>query len=247
VTASIRRRLPPAAARRLGRDAGPPTMWGIAAIVVAAPVWVLLASLDGIGYGPATLIALVILTVPAIVDRDGWRVRLGMAWLGAEQRRRRLRVPRTAAGAERWLADPADSSALTRASVLLTADRLNEARELILTAPAETVEDRARAARMLAAVDGMERGQVDSGDALVAIAALPEDQQRYHRLALAWSTAWVAAMHRRPWRRAFAEASRAIGPRDIPIGYLLWLASQQLLLTLCFVLVIVIARLSGVP
>ena len=246
MTASIRRRLPPSAARRLGREAGPPPPWAIAAIVIATPVWFVLASQEAIGYGAATVVALAIVTVPAIVDVDGWRVRLGMAWLGAEQRRRRLRVPRTAAGAERWLEDPADSSALTRASVLLTADRLTEAREVILTAPAETVEDRARAARMLAAVDGMEHGQVDPGAVLAAIDALPEDRRRYHRLALAWSTAWVAAMDRRPWRHAFAEASRAIGPRDLPIGYLVWLASQQLLLTLCFILVIVMARLLGV-
>jgi hypothetical protein len=247
VTASIRRRLPPAAGRRLARDAGPPTPWGIAAIVVAIPAWILLAGQDGIGYWPATIIALVILTVPAIVDLDGWRVRLGMAWIGKEQRRRFRRIPGTRARAERWLEDAAETSALTRASVLLTAGRLVEARELIVTAPTDTPEDRARAARMLAAVDGVEHGEIDPRAAIAAIDALPDDQRRYHRLALAWSTAWIAAMNRRPWRRAFAEASRGIGPRDVPIGYLIWLISQQLLLTLCFVVVIVIARLFGFP
>jgi hypothetical protein len=247
VTASFRRLLPPAASRRLSRDAGPPTPWAVAAIVVAIPAWILLAAQDGIGYGPATILALVILTVPAIVDLDGWRVRLGMAWIGKEQRRRLRRIPGTPAGAERWLEETAETSALTRASVLLTAGRLAEARELILTAPTETPEDRARAARMLAAVDGMEHGEIDPRAAIAAIDALPDDQRRYHRLALAWSTAWIAAMNRRPWRHAFAEASRGIGPRDVPIGYLIWLTSQQLLLTLCFVLVLLIGRLIGWP
>ena len=219
----------------------------VAAIVVATPLWIVLAAQPGIGYGLATIVALVTLTVPAILDLDGWRVRLGMAWIGKEQRRRMRRIPGTVAGAERWLEDPAESSALTRASVLLTAGRLAEARELIVATPTETADDRARAARMLAAVDGMERGEIDPGAAIAAIDVLPEDQRRYHRVALAWSTAWIAAMNRRPWRRAFAEASRGIGPRDVPVGYLIWLTTQQLLLTLCFVVVIVVARLLGWP
>ena len=100
---------------------------------------------------------------------------------------------------------------------------------------------------MLAAVDGMERGQVDPGAALAAIDALPAGPAALPP-AVAGLVDGLGRRHASPAvATAFAEASRAIGPRDLPIGYLVWLASQQLLLTLCFVFVIVIARLIGLP
>src|SRR4029079_14740314 len=113
---------------------------------------------------------------------------------------------------------------LTRASVELMAGRSAEARALVEGAPRDSPEDAARVARMLAAIDGLEASAGDARAARAAIEALPPDQRRYHLLALAWSTAWVDSTNGRPWRQAFADASRGIGPGDVPVRSLLWFA-----------------------
>ena len=62
---------------------------------------------------------------------------------------------------------------------------------------------------------------------------------------MAWSTAWVDASHHRPWRAAFAEASRSIGAGEIPIRFLAWQALQELLLPICLLIVVAIALVLG--
>ena len=239
---ALRRRIAPAAARRLLRDAGPPTWQNLLAIVVAAIVVTVLYGQPGLGVWPAILAALVITTVPASIDVDGWRVRRGMAWLVSEQRRRMADLPRTPAAADRWLAGSGESAPeLTRASILMMADRADEARALVDAFMPATAEDRVRRERLLAALNGLRSGTVDQRATLAAIEALPPEHQPYHRISLAWSIAWVDASHHRPWRAAFAEASRSIDPSEIPTRFLAWHAIQELLLPICLLVVFTIA------
>jgi hypothetical protein len=243
---AIRRRLAPAPARRLLREAGPPTWHDLLAIVLAVAIGTAVYTQPGLGLGPAILVALVITTTPAALDRDGWRIRRGMAWLAAEQRRRMVDPPRTPAGAERWLAGKGDSATeLTRASFLMMADRLDEARAIVDAFEPVDLEDRARRERFVAALGGMQSGTVDARAATAAIEALPPDARPYQRMSLAWSTAWVAATQGRPWRSAFAEASRDLGGGQIPMRFLLWHAVQELLLPICLLVVVAIALVLG--
>ena len=147
-----------------GRGAAQPDV--IPALIVGG---LLIGAAFAVADAPRALliaIALAVMTVPSIIDVDGWRIRLGMAWLALEQRRRARGVPlppRTPAGAERWLEDPRTADAgLTRASALLTAGRSGEAREILDAHPIASLEDEARVARMRAAIDGLETGTVDA-------------------------------------------------------------------------------------
>jgi hypothetical protein len=246
---TIQRHLPPAQARRLLRDAGPPTVWVVAAFVACAPILALASIATGASRLILVIASLAVLAVPSILDRDGWRIRIGMAWLAAEQRRRLqtpLKMPRTPAGAERWLEQPAASDAgLTQASVLLIAGRTAEARRLVESHPVENPEDRARVARLLAAIDGLEQGRVDPTAANAAIDALPTEARRYHRMSLAWSTAWVEGANKRVWRRAFAEASEGIGAAGIPVRYLAYGAFQELLAPFVGLFLVLILLMAG--
>ena len=243
---ALRRRIAPAAARRLVRDAGPPTWQDLVAIVLAVTLGAVVDLQPGLGLWPATLVALVITATPAALDRDGWQIRRGMAWLAAEQRRRMPNLPKTPAGADRWLAGSGDTAPeLTRASILMVADRREEARALVDSFEPVTAEDRARRERLLAALDGLRSGTVDPRAALEAIAALPADEQPYHRLGLAWSTAWVDASQHRPWRRSFAEASRALGRVEIPTRLLAWHVIHEFLLPICVLIAVGIALAAG--
>ena len=243
---ALRRRIAPAAARRLLRDAGPPTWQDLVAIVLATTIGALVYVQPGLGMWPAIVVALLITTTPAALDVDGWRIRRGMAWLAAEQRRRMADLPKTPAAADRWLAGSGGSAPdLMRASILLMADRLDESRALVDAFEPATAEDRARRERLHAALDGLRSGTLDPRAALAAIAALPPDLQPYHRISLAWSTAWVEASRGRPWRAAFARASRTVGPGGIPTRYLAWQALQELLLPICLLIVVAIALALG--
>jgi len=246
VVIALRRRIAPAAARRLLRDAGPPTWQNLLAIVLAAIAVTVLYAQPGPGVWPAVLVALVITSAPAAIDIEGWRIRRGMAWLVAEQRRRMADLPRTPSAADRWLAGAGESAPeLTRASILMMTDRADEARAIVDAFVPATAEDRARRERLLAALNSLRSGTTDQRAALAAIEALEPEQQPYHRISLAWSTAWVDASHRRPWRAAFAEASRNIGPGEIPTRLLAWHASQELLLPICLLVVVAIALVLG--
>jgi hypothetical protein len=243
---ALRRRIAPAAARRLVRDAGPPTWQDLLAIVLAVTLGAVVYLQPGLGLWPAILVALVITATPAALDRDGWQIRRGMAWLAAEQRRRMTDMPRTPAGADRWLAGSGEAAPeLTRASILMMADRQDDARALVEAVVPSTPEDRARRERLLAALDGLRSGTVDPRAALAAIAALPPELQPYHRLGLAWSTAWVEASQHRAWRPAFAEASRALGRVEIPTRLLAWHGIHEFLLPICLLIAVGIALAAG--
>jgi hypothetical protein len=239
------------AARRLQRDAGPPNRIVIPALIVGG---LLLGSALAIEDAPRALLiatGLVIMTVPSVVDVDGWRIRFGMAWLALEQRRRSLDVPfppRTPAGAERWLADTRTGHAgLARASALLTAGRPTEARAIVDAHSITSPEDEARVARMRAAIDGLETGTVDTTAARAAISRLAGVDRRYHELSLAWSIAWIAVQNGRPWRAEFARASRGVPIPDIPWRYRAWVALQELLLPVVGIFVVVVGWLVVRP
>jgi hypothetical protein len=242
---AIRRRLLPATARRLFADAGPPRLWVVSAFAAGAALGLVLTYQHVRPTISAALVVFIV-TIPALLDTDGWRIRLGMAWLALEQRRRMPDLPRTPRAADRWLAEHTTTdSPLLRASILMTAGRNADARQTLEAAPRDTAEDRARISRMLAAIDGLETGTLDPGPALAAIEELPPDLRRYHRLSLAWSVAWVESAQRRPWRRAFAEASRGIRPGEIPTRILIGLSAYELLATLVVALVVVVALAIG--
>ena len=243
---ALRRRIAPAAARRLLRDAGPPTWQDLVAIVLATTIGALVYVQPGLGMWPAIVVALLITTTPAALDVTGWRIRRGMAWLAAEQRRRMAGLPKTPAAADRWLAGSGESAPeLMRASILMMANRLDESRALVDAFEPVTAEDRARRERLLAALDGLRTGTLDPRAALAAIDALPTDLQPYHRISLAWSTAWVDASNDRPWRAAFAKASRSVPRGGIPTRYLAWQAVQELLLPICLLIVVAIGLSLG--
>ncbi len=242
---AIRRRLLPATARHLIADAGPPRLWVVGAFAVAAALGIVL-TYQRVSPPIIAVLVVLIVTIPAILDTDGWRIRLGMAWLALEQRRRMPDLPRTPRAADRWLAQhTSNDSPLLRASVLMIAGRNADARQALEAASRETAEDRARIERMRAALDGLETGALDPRPALAAIEELPEELRRYHRLSLAWSVAWVESTQRRPWRLAFSQASRGIRPSEIPTRILVGLSAYELLATLVVALVVLIALALG--
>jgi hypothetical protein len=245
----LRRHLPPSGMRQLLRDAGPPNSWAIAALIGGAPVLGLAAAATGSVRILLVISWLGILTLPSILDRDGWRIRIGMAWLATEQHRRQqgLRgMPRTPAGADRWLERPdAGESALMRASALTIAGKTAEARGLVENHSISDPEDRARVARMLAALDGLERGRVDPAAANSAIDDLPPDARRYQRVSLGWSTAWVESSNGRPWRRAFADVCRGIPTMGIARRALAYAAFQELLPPIVGLILLVLFRVFG--
>jgi len=160
---AIRRRLLPATARHLIADAGPPRPWIVGAFAVAAVLGIVF-TYQRVSPPIIAVLVVLIVTIPAILDTDGWRIRLGMAWLAREQRRRMPDLPRTPRAADRWLAQHTTTdSPLLRASVLMTAGRNADARQTLEAAPRETAEERARIARMLAALDRLETGTLDPG------------------------------------------------------------------------------------
>ena len=240
-------RLAPRPARRLLRDAGPPGSWVaisyLAAAMIAAALWQPRGDHRGVA-----IAVLAIAILPSLIDRTGWRIRMGMSWLAAEQRRRMSHLPRTPAGAARWLASPAaaDESPFHRASFLLMAGGTAEARALVEATPAIEPEDRARAARLIAAFDGLERGTVDPRAAEAAIAELPPELARYHRISLAWSTAWVDVINGRPWRRSFARACEGIRTGEVPARFVAWQVVQESLPAIVVALFLGFLAIAGV-
>jgi hypothetical protein len=227
-------------ARRLRTGAGPPKAWQAAALWVGVVVGAMVASLPGVGLAVPAVILLTIVSIPAIADISGWRIRLGIAWLAAEQGRRRawIRLPRSVAAAEYWLAHNPDAAPRLRVSILTTAGRFPEARALLESTSGETPDIRASLARMRAGLAALDAGTLDPRPVVELIDALPSDQRRYHRLALAWTIAWVEMANGRPWRKEFAAASRGIGSDGIPMRWLIAMSIQQLLLPVCVAIVL---------
>lgn len=236
------------------RDAGPPVAW--VAIAVAAGLTAV-AALYVVGVDdPTTLVAvpLIAFVVVCLVDRDGWRVRLATAELAALQRERWTwgRLPTDPMTAEAWAAAHPDAPIPDRAAVLVTAGRAAAARGLIDGAVGTTPEDTVRLARMRLTIDAAiagsppDRRAIDAFERLSELAAVSEAERRYHRLSLAWSVAWFEIQARRPWRAAFAQSIRGLGPFRPPLRYVVFHAVQQLALPAAYVLAWLILTWLGI-
>lgn len=238
--AAIVARLRSPATRAL-REAGPPNRQVIVAagigLLFDLVLW-LLGPTRGMPW-PVNAIAPAALTsIVALVDRDGWMVRRAMVDVAVQQRDRWARggfsagrggFPAGPAAAAAWLEDPANSGASTleRASVLIGAGRHDEAAALIETMAPETETQHASALRIGAFLRGRTSGSIDVAATRAAIdrLALESNERRYQLTSLAWSQVWIDVERRRPWRAAFADAVRDLGPFPVPgrMALIIWL------------------------
>jgi hypothetical protein len=235
------------------RDAGPPTAWlaiggflGLAAVVV---LFVL-----GVRAGRILVaVPLVAFVLVGILDRDGWRIRMATGELALRQRARWQtgKLPIDPLGAEAWLADNPDASLGERAAVMVTAGRSEEARIALDGATGATPEETVRLARLRLTLDASltddstGRALIDALDRIPEMAALTDEERRYHRLSLAWSLAWLEIQRRRPWRRAFADAIRDLQPFRVALRYRLFHATQHFALPIAYVLAWLIVTWLG--
>ena len=235
------------------REAGPPTTWLVIAgfVGVAAVIVLFLAGMRNAMLSIAT--PLVAFTLACLADRDGWRIRLAIGELAALQRQRWThgRVPADPMSAEAWLATQAEAPVPERVSALITAGRSEDARALIAATRPATPDEAVGLERLRLTIDAGLAGR-SSGDeiqaafeALPDLAVLPADEQRYQRLALAWSMAWLPISRRQPWRDAFARAIRPLGPFRPPLRYRLFHVTQHYALPIAYGLAWLIVSWAG--
>lgn len=218
------------------RLAGPPVGWLVVAGLVglAAVVALYVAGV----HDSMLLVAVpaVAFTVACLLDRDGWRIRTATGELAAMQRQRWTggRLAADAMSAEAWLATHPDAPVLDRVTMLLTAGRFPEARQLVDGAVGRTPEEIVRLARMRLTVRAamgdasLDDAAIEAFERLPELADVAAPERRYQRLSLAWSAAWLRIRDRRPWRSALAEDLRELGPFRPPVRYLVFHAIQQL-------------------
>jgi len=236
------------------QNAGPPTAWlavaGAAGLFAVVGLYVL-----GI-HDRTTLIAVpfIALVAASVIDRDGWRIRLATGELADAQRRRWTwgRPPADQLSAETWLSTHVDAPLIDRASVLVTAGRPIEARVLLGQAVATTPEETVRLERMRLTIEAglgeaaLDEHAIDAFTRLPELAAISAPERRYHQLSLAWSMAWFQIHGHRPWRTAFADALRTLGPFRPPLRYLVFHAIQQLALPIAYLLAWLILGWLGI-
>ena len=229
--------------RRAVRDAGPPVRDIIAGTALAAAViaagW-LAGPLRTVPWPLWMAIPTVILTVVAVLDRDGWNVRRAMAYVAVQQRARwtRGQIPATPSLARAWLDDPANADAhpLERMSVLTIAGDVPAARA-ILDSYVPTIPVHAVAmVRLRSYLAALETGTVDVEAVRAAAASLDEDDRRYQVTAAAFAQVWLDIEAGRPWRRRFADAVRDLGPFPVRPLFLAIMAVQQLAVPVAIVL-----------
>lgn len=224
------------------RDAGPPIRWLIAAGFLSIPLVILLfmAGVRDTRVLVAAPFALFVAVCAA--DRRGWRVRMATAEVAARQRERWRwgPLPIDPLAADAWLAAHADAPPEVRATVLATAGRPGEARALLERASPSTPLDTVRLERLriLFAAEAAEDHSID--DALTRLAEvpalrdMPADEQRYQRLSLAWSIAWLRIRAGEPWRDDLAEAVRPFAPFSVPPRFRLIHVIQQYALPIAY-------------
>lgn len=221
---------------RLLRAAGPPKGHVIGAITAGSLIDVVLAvATPTILVWPVYVLPVLVLTsIVALADRDGWLVRQGMAYLWLEQARRTgdNEVPTTPSAARRWLDDPANEGAtpFDLASVLITAGRYEEASATLEGAPVRDPVDEVRALRLGMSADAARDPtiEIDLEAVRDASTGLPPDERRYHLMSAAWTRAWLDIHRRRPWRAQFAAVVRQNGPFPLPRAVRLMIANHQL-------------------
>jgi hypothetical protein len=235
------------------RDVGPPNGQIFAALSIAIVVALVVPNVGSVGTTLYTLgIAALLLTgVVSIADRNGWRIREAMAYIGLTQRARWQRgaLPEDAAEAIEWLDNPAnaDASNVEWASMLMSADRWGEAGTLIADAWGSTPQEHATLVRMRSTIEGRSSGRIDPGPLRAAVKALPETEARYQLLAVAWSQAWLDIRAGRPWRGDLALAARELGPFELPARVRLLIAIEQLAAPIaCIFAVVFIAFIAPI-
>ena len=224
------------------RDAGPPTSWlAVSAVCCFIPIAVLyIAGVDNV----AALLAVpfLVFAIVARLDRDGWRIRMALAEIAYQQRRRwrwgTLPVEPMTAGA--WLSAYPDAPPEVRASVMTTAGRDAEARAVLQASNAEPPADAVRFARMRILFAAEDAGDHSIADAVAALdrapgfGALPPEERRYQRLTLAWSMAWLRIRSSEPWRHELATVLRPLAPFRAPRRYRLLHILQQYALAIAY-------------
>ena len=128
--------------------------------------------------------------------------------------------------AQRWLADPsnADASGLERASALfMTGDAAAASAALDRYVPRDATEA-AGLTRMRSVFRARETGVVDMDAIRAATEGLADGERRYQLTSAAFSQAWLDIEAGRPWRSAFAQAARTLGPHPVPLRRRLWIA-----------------------
>jgi hypothetical protein len=192
------------------------------------------------------LIALPLIAFAAacLVDGDGWRIRMATAELAHLQVKRWPygRIPSDAATAESWLDANPDAPLIDRATVMVTANRLVEARDLLADEVASDALGAVRLARIrltIMAALGERRIDAEASDTFARMPELglvPPAERRYQRLALAWSAAWLQIRDDRPWREQLAETVRDLGPFHPPTRYIVFHGIQQFALPIAYLL-----------
>ena len=225
------------------RDAGPPIRWLIAAGILSIP-FVIVLFVAGVR-DTRVLVAAPFLLFVAVcaADRRGWRVRMATAEVAARQRERWQwgALPIDPLAADAWLAAHADAPPEVRATVLATAGRADEARVLLERASPSTPPDTVRLERLriLFAAEAAADHSIDDAlerlDRVPGLADVPADEQRYQRLSLAWSIAWLRIRAGEPWRDDLAEAVRPLAPFRVPPRLRLLHAIQQYALPVAYV------------
>ena len=225
------------------RNAGPRdrdvAAGAILSVAVIAIGW-LTGILRSVPWPAWMVIPFVILSAVGVADADGWRIRRAMAYVAIEQRKRwtRGRIPATPSSAQRWLADPsnADASGLERASALfMTGDAAAASAALDRYVPRDATEA-AGLTRMRSVFRARETGVVDMDAIRAATEGLAYGERRYQLTAAAFSQAWLDIEAGRPWRSAFAQAARTLGPHPVPLRVGLWIAVQELAAPIAVVL-----------
>ena len=175
------------------REAGPRDLHVLLALIAGGVVDVVLviATRDSMPFVAYVMPPFLLSLVVSGADRDGPVIRAAMAYVGLEQLRRATsgsRLPITPSAADRWLDEPhPEASALERASVLLTAGRLADAKAAAdAFEPASTL-DRVRQLRMRASVAAAmsPTADLDIDSIRAAAAPLPDEERRYHVVSAA--------------------------------------------------------------
>jgi hypothetical protein len=221
-----------ASAERAYGDAGPPNSALLAAVGIglaaAVALWTVAPTVDGwvfLGLGVGGMTAAV-----ALMDRDGWHARQGMAYLATQQLTRWPERPSSASEARDWLADTAHDSAppLKRAFVQTHAGDLEAARATLASYQPESEMDHVRKLATAMVLDGRSSGSIDIAGIRSESAGLPVEEARYQIASAAWIQACLDIENGRPWRRRYATEIARLGPLELPPGVRVAIILRQL-------------------
>jgi hypothetical protein len=229
------------------RDAGPPTTWLVASAVLCLVPIVLLA-IAGVDVVPLLAVPFLVFALVGWLDRTGWRIRMALSEVAAQQRRRWTwgTLPVDPETANTWLATHPEAPPEVRASVMTTAGRDADARALLDAAIPGAAGDAVRFARLRILFGAQDAGDHSIADALARLEAtpgfgdLPADDRRYQRLSLAWSMAWLRIRSGDPWRHELATVLPPFAPFRVPGRYRLFHLIQQYALAIAYALALAI-------